>query len=130
MEQETHSKTAGGAGPHAQADILHVCSQRCHCHAAGGAFALFSLLKRQAAVNTGGKNAALDRSLQQYSTGPIQTGAGATFSRTLRARASSRRSQGLPQSPARAGTSALHDWRQRLIAVGDAWLQTQQLAVI
>lgn len=110
------------ARPHIQSDILHVCSQWCQRHAAGGAFALFSLLKRQAAVDTGGKHAALDRSLRQYSTGAVQTRAGATSSRSLRARASSSRSQGTSQSPGRAGTSALHDWRQRLIAVGDAWL--------
>ncbi|KAK9819477.1 hypothetical protein WJX81_000858 [Elliptochloris bilobata] len=36
----------------------------------GGAFALFSLLKRQAGLGTGGRTAALDRMLSQYSTGP------------------------------------------------------------
>ena len=54
---------------------------------AGGAFALYSLLKRQAGLGTGGRTAALDRLLKQYSTGPVRTGAAAASPRGPRQRA-------------------------------------------
>ena len=95
---------------------------------AGGAFALFSLLKRQAGLGMGGRTAALDRMLAQYSTGPVRSGSGAS------PRAQRRRSggQGLGQgqgqglgegfrpqlsAASRSSAHAQHDWRQRLIAV-------------
>ncbi|KAK9819481.1 hypothetical protein WJX81_002292 [Elliptochloris bilobata] len=99
----------------------------------GGAFALFSLLKRQAGLGTPGRTAALDRMLSQYSMGPARTGVSTTSSRTLRQRASSSRGQsGASNSPVpaanarpkasglspaqRTGSTPQHDWRQRLIA--------------
>ena len=108
---------------------------------AGGAFALFSLLKRQAGLGAGGRTAALDRMLTQYSTGPARSGSSAASLRTLRQRASSNPGQGsvqgsgkglgVPQgssTAARLGPGGIaagqhtggahrHDWRQRLIAV-------------
>jgi len=98
-----------------------VCSR-----AAGGAFALFSLLKRQGALGKGDGSAAQDRLLHQYSTGPVRTGAAAASPRSLRRRASGGRSQPGPEqgatgrpaaaAPGGAGRAA-HDWRQRLISV-------------
>ncbi len=94
--------------------------------AAGGAFALFSLLKRQGALGKGDGSAAQDRLLHQYSTGPVRTGAAAASPRSLRRRAGSGRGQPGPEqgaagrhaaaAPGGEGRAA-HDWRQRLISV-------------
>lgn len=114
---------------------------------AGGAFALYSLLKRQAGLGTGGRTAALDRLLKQYSTGPVRTGAAAASPRGSRQRAhggsgsesgprsgqgpgegagqgrgvwAARFGPGAPaalSAAARTSGTAQHDWRQRLIAV-------------
>jgi len=101
-------------------------------HAAGGAFALFSLLKRQAGLGTGGRTAALDRMLKQYSTGPVRSGSGTASPRAPRGRASSSLGRGPGQGQGtgfergagaalsaadRTSATAQHDWRQRLIAV-------------
>ena len=112
-----------------------------HALTAGGAFALFSLLKRQAGLGTAGRTAALDRMLTQYSTGPVRSGVSTTSSRTLRQRASSIHGQGSgyaqgPSPAARPGPGGLtagqrtsgahrHDWRQRLIAVCAVSAQAQ-----
>jgi len=111
---------------------------------AGGAFALYSLLKRQAGLGTGGRTAALDRLLKQYSTGPVRTSAAAASPRGPRQRArggggasgpvqapgqDAGQGRGVwaarfgPSAPAalsasaRTSGTAQHDWRQRLIAV-------------
>ena len=98
------------------------------CMRAGSAFALFSLLKRQAGLGTGGRTAALDRMLTQYSTGPVRSGSGAS-PRAQRRNAGGQGSaqgqgQGLEEgsrprlsAASRSSACAQHDWRQRLIAV-------------
>ena len=95
---------------------------------AGGAFALFSLLNRQAGLGTGGRTAALDRTLTQYSTGPVRSGSGASPRAQRRGPGGQGAAQGQGQglgegarprlsAASRSSARAQHDWRQRLIAV-------------